>query len=261
MQVGPGLLGWLVKGKRVAVMNDKGGNWSEYVVIPARQARPVADDLPDEQVASFFVNPASVLAMVRHVLAVPRGEWLLQSAAGSALGRMVIKLARHDGIKTVNVVRRPEAIDELKALGADVVISSSDGPIAEQVRERTGTDGVRYALDPVGGDTGTGVFESLAADGRMLVYGTLSERAAADRPPADDRRQAGRRGILARPLGPGAEHPPDAPAVPRDRGDDPRRGPRHGGRCHLPPGSRGRCRPSGRGRRPARQGAPEAATS
>ncbi len=172
--VGSGLLGWLVKGKRVAVLNNKGGNWSEYVVIPARQARPVADDLPDEQVASFFVNPASVLAMVRHVLAVPRGQWLLQSAAGSALGRMVIKLARHDGIKTANVVRRHEAIDELKELGGDVVISSSDGPIAEQVRERTGTDGVRYALDPVGGDTGTGVFESLAEDGRMLVYGTLS---------------------------------------------------------------------------------------
>ncbi|MEJ7638801.1 MAG: zinc-dependent alcohol dehydrogenase family protein [Singulisphaera sp.] len=173
-KVGTGLLGWLVKGKRVAVVNNKGGNWSEYAVIPARQARPVADDLPDEQVASFFVNPASVLAMVRHVLAVPRGQWLLQSAAGSALGRMVIKLARHDGIKTANVVRRPEAIDELKALGADVVISSSGGPIAEQVRALTGTDGVRYALDPVGGDTGTGVFESLAEDGRMLVYGTLS---------------------------------------------------------------------------------------
>src|SRR3954469_15865705 len=119
--VGPGLLGWLVKGKRVAVLNGTGGNWSEYVVIPAKQARPVADDLPDEQVASFFVNPASVLAMVRHVLAVPKGQWLLQSAAGSALGRMVIKLARHDGIRTINVVRRPEAIDELKALGADVV--------------------------------------------------------------------------------------------------------------------------------------------
>lgn len=173
-EVGPGLLGWLVKGKRVAVLNDRGGNWSEYAVISARQARPVAEDLPDEQVASFFVNPASVLAMVRHVLAVPKGQWLLQSAAGSALGRMVIKLARHDGIKTLNVVRRPEAIDELKALGGDAVISSSSGPIAEQVRELTGTDGVRYALDPVGGDTGTGVFESLGADGRMLVYGTLS---------------------------------------------------------------------------------------
>src|SRR5204862_76764 len=83
--------------ERVTVINGEGGNWAEYAVIPARQARPVAADIPDEQVASFFVNPATVLAMVRHVLRVPRGEWLLQSAAGSALGRMIIKLGRHDG--------------------------------------------------------------------------------------------------------------------------------------------------------------------
>ncbi len=173
-KAGPGLLGWLVKGKRVTVINSNGGNWAEYAVIPARQARPVADDIPDEQVASFFVNPATVLAMVRHVLKVPKGEWLLQTAAGSQLGRMIIKLGRHDGFKTLNVVRRREAIDELKALGGDAVISSSDGPIDEQVRRATGTDGVRYAVDPVGGDTGTGAFDALAADGRLLVYGTLS---------------------------------------------------------------------------------------
>jgi NADPH:quinone reductase-like Zn-dependent oxidoreductase len=173
-RAGPGLLGRLVLGKRVAVINGDGGNWAEYVVIPARQARPVARDIPDEQVASFFVNPATVLAMVRHVLQVPRGEWLLQSAAGSALGRMIIKLGRHDGFKTLGVVRRREAVDELKALGADAVIASSDGPIDEQVRRVTGADGVKYALDPVGGETGTGVFRSLAAEGRLLVYGTLS---------------------------------------------------------------------------------------
>src|SRR5207249_8981716 len=131
-------------------------------------------DLPDEQVASFFVNPATVLAMVRHVLAVPKGEWLLQSAAGSSLGRMVIKLARHDGIKTINVVRRPEAVAEVKDLGGDAVISSSDRPIDEQVRRIAGAEGVRYAIDPGGGETGTQVFESLAAAGRMLVYGPRS---------------------------------------------------------------------------------------
>ena len=149
-KAGPGLLGWYVKGKRVAVINSKGGNWAEYAVIPARQARPFPQDIPDEQVASAFVNPATVLAMVRHVLEVPRGGWLLQSAAGSTLGKMVIKLGRHDGFRTVNVVRRREAFNELKALGADVVISSSDGPIEEQVRSAVGSDGVRYALDPVG---------------------------------------------------------------------------------------------------------------
>jgi NADPH:quinone reductase-like Zn-dependent oxidoreductase len=174
-KAGPGWLGRLSLGNRVAVLNGEGGNWSEYVVIPARQARPVPDDLPDEQVASFFVNPATALAMLRHVLRVPRGEWLLQSAAGSALGRMIIRLARSDGVRTINVVRRREAIDELKELGGDIVISSSEGPIDEQVRRALGSDGVRYAVDAVGGETGTQVFQALAPEGRMLVYGTLSQ--------------------------------------------------------------------------------------
>ena len=33
---------------------------------------------------------------------------------------------------------------------------------------------MRYALDPIGGETGTGVFRSLGSGGRMVVYGTLS---------------------------------------------------------------------------------------
>lgn len=173
-KVGPGLLGLFAKGKRVTVINSAGGNWAEYAVIPARQARPVALDIPDEQVASFFVNPATVLAIVRHVLKVPKGAWLLQSAAGSALGRMVIRLCKNDGIRTINVVRRREAMAELKELGGDVVICSTDGPIDEQVRAATGGSGVKYALDPVGGETGTQVFRSLGEDGRMLVYGTLT---------------------------------------------------------------------------------------
>src|SRR5262249_5746501 len=59
-------------------------------------------------------------------------------------------------------------------LGAEVVIASSDGPIEEQTRRVTGTEGVKYAVDPVGGGTGTSVFRSLAAEGRMLVYGNLA---------------------------------------------------------------------------------------
>jgi NADPH:quinone reductase len=173
-EVGPGLIGRFVKGKRVVAINSAGGNWAEYAIIPARQARPVPDDIPDEQAAAFFVNPASVIAMARHVLAVPKGAWLLQSAAGSTLGRMIIHLGRHDGFKTLNVVRRREAIDELKQLGGDAVISSADGPIDEQVRRVTGSDGVLHAIDPVGGETGAQVFRSLGSGGRLVLYGTLS---------------------------------------------------------------------------------------
>jgi NADPH:quinone reductase-like Zn-dependent oxidoreductase len=173
-KVGPGILGRLAAGKRVAVINSAGGNWAQWAVIPARQARPIPADIPDEQAATYFVNPATVLALVRHVLKVPKGEWLLQSAAGSTLGKMIIKLGRHDGFRTLNVVRRSEAKEELSRLGGDAVISSSEGPVEEQVARITGGKGVRFALDPIGGETGSGVFRSLAPGGRMVVYGTLS---------------------------------------------------------------------------------------
>jgi NADPH:quinone reductase-like Zn-dependent oxidoreductase len=175
-EVGPGLLGRLLRleGKRVVAINSQGGNWAEYAVVPARQARPVPEDIPDEQAATFFVNPASVLAMVRHILGVRRGDWLLQSAAGSTLGRMIIKLGRQDGFQTLNVVRRRAAVDAVKAMGGDAVISSEDGPIEEQVRRIAGGGGVRYAVDPVGGATGTAVFQALGTGGRLLLYGTLS---------------------------------------------------------------------------------------
>src|SRR5437763_8616523 len=62
-------------GKRVAVISAGGGAWAEYAVVPARQLVPLPADIPDEQAAAFFVNPASALAMTRHVLEVPAGAW------------------------------------------------------------------------------------------------------------------------------------------------------------------------------------------
>jgi NADPH:quinone reductase len=212
--LGPHVQG-LVRGQRVVVLNsERGGNWAEYTVLPARRLIPVPDDLSDEQAASFFINPASAIAMLRHVLAIPRGEWLLQSAAGSELGRMIIKLARHDGIRTINVVRRRASVAELQQLGADAVIVSTEGSIDEQVRAIVGSQfqapqagrerkaplaaptrevshsnperssgyapehqGVKYAIDPVMGETGTQIYQALSDDGRMLVYGSLTGEA------------------------------------------------------------------------------------
>jgi len=171
--LGPGV-GHVAVGQRVFARNSRGGNWADYAIVPAAKAYPVPDDLPNEQAASLMINPASAILMVRHVLAVPKGAWLLQSAAASELGRMIIRLAKRDGIRTLNVVRRREAVAWLKGLGADEVIVSTDGPIDEQVRKIVGPAGVPYALDPVAGQTGAEIFKSLNGDGRMLVYGSLS---------------------------------------------------------------------------------------
>lgn len=174
VEAGSGLMACRVMGKRVAVLNGVTGNWQEHVVIPARQAVPVPRSISDEQAASFFVNPASALAMTRYVLRVPAGAWLLQTAAGSVLGRMVIRLGKRFGFRTLNVVRRREQAAELLAEGGDVVIATDAEPLEQRVKEITGGEGVRYALDAVGGATGSAVVASLGRAGRVLVYGRLA---------------------------------------------------------------------------------------
>lgn len=171
---GGGLLGWLRKGKRVAVINEHAGNWSEYSIVSAKHVVPVPDDISDEQAACFFVNPATALVMTRYEFRIPRGEWLLQSAAGSALGKMIIRLAKREGFKTINIVRRLEQIDELKRLGADEVIQAEGASITERVLAFTKGKGVRFAIDAVGGETGSALIASLGDNGRALLYGLLS---------------------------------------------------------------------------------------
>jgi NADPH:quinone reductase-like Zn-dependent oxidoreductase len=174
---GPGLLKrirGLRPGRRVAVLNAQGGNWQEQVVLPARQLVPVPDQVSDEQAATFFVNPASALVMTRSVLKVPAGAWLLQTAAGSALGRMVIRLGKMYGFRTINVVRRREQAEELLRLGGDAAICTNDESVEERVRVITGGAGVPFALDAVGGTTGAAAVSALAPGGKLLVYGTLA---------------------------------------------------------------------------------------
>ena len=175
---GPGLvrhLRGLKPGRRVAVLNSTGGNWQEQVIISARHAVPVPAELTDEQAATFFVNPASALVMTRYVLKVPPGAWLLQTAAGSALGRMVIRLAKRDGFRTINVVRRRAQAEELLRLGGDAVVCTEDESVKDRVQALTQGAGVPFALDAVGGAAGSEAVQSLGDGGRMVVYGTLSD--------------------------------------------------------------------------------------
>lgn len=176
---GGGLPGTLLVGRRVAAISRGGGTWAGHTIIPARQAVPLPGSIPDEQAATFFVNPATALVMTRRVHALQRGEWLLQSAAGSSLGRMVIRLGQRFGFRTLNVVRRQAQVEELRNLGADEVVvfdaaGDEPGRLVEQVCAITG-GGVRCAIDPVGGVVGSTFALCLKPQGCLLVYGTLTE--------------------------------------------------------------------------------------
>lgn len=178
VESGSGMLARLLKGKRVAVLNRSCGVWSDYAVVPAKQAIPVSSEISDEQAAAFFINPATAWLITQAVLKVRPGEWLVQTAAASTLGKMVVRLGREIGFRTLNIVRREEQAEALKAQGADevLVFDEATDPIEFAARARSVVPGgVRCAMDPVGGKIGSAVARCLGKDGQLVVYGTLAD--------------------------------------------------------------------------------------
>jgi NADPH:quinone reductase-like Zn-dependent oxidoreductase len=162
-------------GKRVAVIaGPPMGSWQEYTVVAAQAALPVPDSVSDELAAMFIVNPLSAYAMVHEVLAVRPDTWLLQSAAGSALSKMVVRMGRLTGFRTINLIRSEAHRPALEALGADVVINTESRDLRDDVARATDGRGVEYAMDCVGGELAGQMLQCLTLGGHMVVFGTLA---------------------------------------------------------------------------------------
>jgi NADPH2:quinone reductase len=155
------------------------GTWQELVVVAASQVVVVPDQLSDSSACQMITNPLTALLLVRESGVQP-GEWLMQTAAGSTVGKLVVQLARHRRIPTINVIRRRAAVDEIRDLGGSEVICTEDEDLATRVVEIAGDAGVGRALDCVAGQLGADVFRALAPGGELLVYGALSTHRQTD---------------------------------------------------------------------------------
>jgi trans-2-enoyl-CoA reductase len=126
------------------------------------------------QAAMLSVNPASAWGMLESFVGLRQGDWIAQNAANSAVGRCVIQIARSRGWKTLNVVRRPEVIEDLKALGADVVVLESRD--LREVAAECGVSGARLALNAVGGASALNLANALADQGTLVTYGAMGRQ-------------------------------------------------------------------------------------
>jgi NADPH2:quinone reductase len=152
------------------------GTWREQVSVPAKMVVPTPAGLSDVQAGALWVNYLSIVVMVDDVLQLEAGDVLLQTAAGSQLGRAMRELARLRGLVLVNVVRRQEQADELRSAGVEQVVVLPGEDLAERVKALTGGKGATAAIDPVGGETSAAVLGALRPGGTSLIFGALDER-------------------------------------------------------------------------------------
>lgn len=149
------------------------GTWQERVKVAASRLVALPEGVDLQQLAMLRVNPPTAAVMLRAFVAPKRGQWVIQNAANSGVGRCIIRLAHEAGMRSVNIVRRPELIEQLRSFGADVVLE--DGPgLRERVREAIGDGALPLGIDAVGGRATQRLARCVDDGGTVVNYGLLS---------------------------------------------------------------------------------------
>lgn len=148
-------------------------NWVQRIRDKAQAFVRLPPEVDLAQAAMLKVNVATAHMMLISYVDLKPGDWVIQNAANSGVGVDLIRLAKVSGVRTVNVVRRAALIDELKQMGADVVVV--DGPdLAQRVAAATGGAEIRLGIDAVAGAAAGRLAQCLAEGGTVVNYGLMS---------------------------------------------------------------------------------------
>jgi len=151
------------------------GTWRDAVAVKASELVTVPPEIDPVHAAMLKINPMTAWRLLHDYVDLKAGDWLIQNAANSAAGRAVIQIAHDLGYKTVNVVRREELIDELRAEGGDVVLVDGEN-LREKVKNATNSVAIPLGLNAVGGDSALRLAHCLAPGSTVVPFGAMSLR-------------------------------------------------------------------------------------
>ena len=155
------------------VINLQRENWTQRRRVKGEDVIAIPKGIPLRQAAMLRINPPTAQLLLSDVTKLSAGDWVVQNVANSAVGRLVIRLGRAQGIRTVNVVRRESLFAELQAMGADACVV--DGPdLAERVAAATGGAPVKLGIDAVCGEALSRISACVADGGAVVTYGAMS---------------------------------------------------------------------------------------
>jgi NADPH:quinone reductase-like Zn-dependent oxidoreductase len=157
-------------GQRVRFPDE--GTWQDYACMAAGELMLVPDSVPVDQAAISFINPPTAYCLLKKVIDLPAGSWIVQNAGNSAVGLSVIQMAKAMGLKTISQVRREELVEPLKTMGADHVVLEGSG-WAKQITELTGGEPLRLALNSIGGESAIDQIKALGEGGTQVTFGGM----------------------------------------------------------------------------------------
>jgi NADPH:quinone reductase len=135
-------------GRTVAVAG--GSMFSQYRCVEASMCLVLPEGTPANLGASAFVNPLTALGMVETMRREGHSA-LVNTAACSNLGRMLVRLCAEEQVSLVNIVRSIEQEETLRSLGAVHVCNSTSPTFMSDLIDAVEATSATLAFDAIGG--------------------------------------------------------------------------------------------------------------
>ncbi|KAK6347741.1 mitochondrial 2-enoyl thioester reductase [Orbilia javanica] len=156
------------------------GTWRTYA--QAKESNlimiPDKEGISPIQAATVSVNPSTAYRMLKDFAGLGPGDYFVQNAANSGVGRSAIQIGRLWGLKSINVVRDRPGIDklkeDLKSLGGTEVITETEAKDRRYIAKITGGQPIKLAMNCVGGESATNLTRILGHNGHLVTYGAMS---------------------------------------------------------------------------------------
>lgn len=172
---GSGLFPRLRLGSRVACSPKQGGDgtWAAYMRTSAMNVAPLPKQISFEQGAMMLVNPMTAMAFL-HLAREGKHQAMVNNAAASSLGKMLIRLSISRGIPLINIVRKEEHVRALKALGATHVLNSTSPNFNEEFSDIAQKLNATLILDAVTGSQSANLLDASPRGSTLVAYARLS---------------------------------------------------------------------------------------
>jgi NADPH:quinone reductase len=170
---GSEVVGRTEDGRRVLAMTQ--GGYAEYAIGAFPALFEVPDGVSDGQALALAVQGLTAWHLLRTSTRLAAGESVVVHAGAGGVGTLAIQLARHWGAgRVIATASSPDKRALAEQLGADVAVDGAEDGLADRLREANNGRRVDIVLEMVGGKTFDESLRTLAAFGRIAIYGSAS---------------------------------------------------------------------------------------
>jgi NADPH:quinone reductase len=153
---------------------DYEGSWRELTTLHTSKLIRYPDHVSFDDISSSFVNPLTVCGFI-DTCQKNSVTSIIQDASASALGRMLNRLAKDNGITVINIVRKEEQVKILKDMEVDIIVNSSLDSFWNDLDILINTHKPKFYFSAIGGGEFPGtVLEHMPARSTAYIYGVLT---------------------------------------------------------------------------------------